>query len=313
MEYQDYYNILRIKRDAGQDEIKQAYRRLARKYHPDVSKEANADKKFKELYEAYEVLKDPEKRAAYNKFGKDWQHGQDIKPPPEWDSEFEFSGGGYTGRTGDEYSDFFESLFGRSSFTGSGNRPGFHIKGEDSQARIVINLKDAFHGSTRTITMPRPIVDNEGRVTTTVHTLQITIPKGIIEGQQIRLEGQGMPGMGEAPPGDLYLEILFDKDPVFHAVKRDIHMELPITPWEAALGATITAPTMDGKVQLKIPPDSQGGNKLRLKGKGLSTTTRTGDQIVTLRIMVPEAKNEEQRKLYQKMARIMSVNPREHL
>ena len=318
MEYLNYYDILSVKRDASEDEIKQAYRRLARKYHPDVSKEPDADKKFKELGEAYEVLKDPEKRTAYDKFGKDWQHGQDFKSPPDWNSGFEsrgkeYTGGGYTGRTDAGYSDFFESLFGQSRFTEPDSHSGFRIKGEDSHARIVIRLLDAFKGTIQTITMSRPVVDKEGRVTTTPHTLQITIPKGIIEGQRIRLEGQGVPGIGGASPGDLYLEILFAQDPVFHAEKRDIHMELPVTPWEAALGATITAPTLDGKVQVKIPPGSQGGKKLRLKGKGLSTAAKTGDQIITLGIVVPEADTAEQKELYRKMAEIMPGNPRENL
>ena len=313
MEYRDYYEILGVDRNATQDAIKQAYRRLARKYHPDVSKEADAEKKFKDLGEAYEVLKDPEKRAAYDKFGKNWQNGQDFEPPPNWDAGFEFKGAGYTGGNDHDYSDFFESLFGRSGQTGSGRRQTFRMKGEDQHAKIVIRLADAYHGSRQNITLSRATVDENGRVTTKPHNLQVTIPKGIIEGQRIRLEGQGMPGMGGAPAGDLYLEIAFADDPIFHAEKRDIHMELPITPWEAALGATITVPTLGGKVQLKIPPGSQGGKKLRLKGRGLSTATKKGDQIVTLRIVVPEAKTDEQKKLYRKMAEIMPINPRQHL
>ncbi len=313
MEYKDYYQILGVKRDATQDEIKQAYRRLARKFHPDVSKESDAEKKFKDVGEAYEVLKDPEKRAAYDRFGANWQNGQDFEPPPNWDAGFEFSGGGYTGGAGD-YSDFFEALFGRGGFTASSGRTrSFRMKGEDQHAKIVIPLRDAYLGARRTITLNKPVLDASGHVTTRPHTLNVTIPKGVIEGQRIRLEGQGMPGMGGGPPGDLYLEIAFADDPVFHAKKRDIHMELPVTPWEAALGATVTVPTMDGKVNLKIPPGSQGGSRLRLKGKGLSSSTRQGDQIVTLRVVVPEATTSEQKELYQQMARIMPINPRAHL
>ncbi len=313
MEYRDYYEILGVDRSATQDAIKQAYRRLARKYHPDVSKEADAEKKFKDLGEAYEVLKDPEKRTAYDKFGKNWQNGQDFEPPPNWDAGFEFKGAGYTGGSDHDYSDFFESLFGRSGQADSGRRQTFRMKGEDQHAKIVIHLADAYHGSRQNITLSRATVDENGRVTTKPHNLQVTIPKGIIEGQRIRLEGQGMPGMGGAPTGDLYLEIAFADDPIFHAEKRDIHMELPITPWEAALGATITVPTLGGKVQLKIPPGSQGGKKLRLNGRGLSTAAKKGDQIVTLRIVVPEAKTDEQKKLYRKMAEIMPINPRKNL
>lgn len=311
MEYRDYYDILGIGREATQDDIKQAYRRLARKYHPDVSKEADADKKFKDLGEAYEVLKDPEKRAAYDKFGSNWQSGQDFEPPPNWDAGFEFRGAGYTGGTDEDYSDFFESLFGRSGYTaGRGHRTSFRMKGEDQHAKIVIRLADAYNGSRQTITLSRPTVDAQGHVRTQPHNLQVTIPKGIIEGQRIRLEGQGMPGMGGAPAGDLFLEIAFAEDPIFHSEKRNIYMELPVTPWEAALGATVTVPTLGGKVQLKIPAGSQGGKKLRLKGRGLSTSTQQGDQIVSLRIVVPAAKTEEQKQLYKKMAEIMPTNPR---
>ncbi len=311
MEYKDYYDILAVDREATQDEIKRAYRKLARKYHPDVSKEADADSKFQELGEAYEVLQDPEKRAAYNKFGKNWQNGQDFEPPPNWDAGFEFSGAGYTGGAeGQGHSDFFEELFGRSQYGSRGNQASFHIKGEDQHAKIIISLHDAFNGTKQTITLNKASVDEQGRVTTRPHTLHVTIPKGIIQGQRIRLEGQGMPGMGGAAAGDLYLEIAFGEDPLFHAEKRDIYLTLPVTPWEAALGATITVPTLAGKVQLKIPAGSQGGRKMRLKGQGLSTKKKKGDQYVELRIVVPEAKTKEQQKLYKEMAELMPVDPR---
>ncbi|RTZ98164.1 MAG: J domain-containing protein [Deltaproteobacteria bacterium] len=305
MEFKDYYDILGVSRDAGQDDIKRAYRRLARKYHPDVSREEGAEKKFQELGEAYEVLKDPEKRAAYDKFGSNWKHGQDFQPPPDWSDGFEFRGGGFTGAPEGDYSDFFESLFGGRSHGAAGGRTSFKIKGEDQHARIVISLADAYHGTRKTLTLSR----GGGQT----RNLEVTIPKGVIEGQRIRLEGQGMEGYGGAPAGDLFLEIAFAEDPIFRAEKRDIHMELPVTPWEAALGASITVPTLGGKVQLKIPAGSQGGNKLRLKGKGLSTARRKGDQIVTLRIVVPEPKTEEQKELYRRMAETMPVNPRKKL
>jgi curved DNA-binding protein len=311
MEYKDYYDILGIKRDASQDEVKQAYRRLARKYHPDISKEAGAEAKFKDVGEAYEVLKDPEKRTAYDKFGSDWKTGQDFKAPPNWDAGFEFSGAGYTGADTGGFSDFFEQLFGHTKFSGAGQRTAtFRMQGENQHAKIVIRLEDAFHGSKQTITLTRAKVDEQGRVRTEPHSLHITIPKGIMEGQHIRLEGQGMPGIGGGPNGDLFLEIAFAQHPLFQVEGRDIYHTLATTPWEAALGATVTVPTLGGRVDLKIPAGSQGARKLRLKNRGLSSAKKQGDQYVTLRITVPEAKTEEQKKLYQEMAKIMVVNPR---
>ncbi|MDX9840079.1 MAG: DnaJ C-terminal domain-containing protein [Desulfobulbus sp.] len=309
MEYKDYYQILGVGRDATQDQIKQAYRKLARKYHPDVSKEKDAEARFKDAGEAYEVLKDPEKRAAYDKFGANWRNGDHFEPPPNWDAGFEFRGAGYTGADASGFSDFFESLFGRDQ--GNGRRTHtLRMKGEDQHAKIVIPLAEAYHGAKQTITLTRPTVDPYGHVTTSPHRLHVAIPKGIIEGQRIRLEGQGLPGYGGSPAGDLYLEIVFQQDPLFHAEKRDIHLTLPVAPWEAALGASLTVPTLGGDVQVKIPPGSQGGKKLRLKGKGLCAGANCGDQIVTLQIVMPEVKTEEQRQLYRAMAEKMPFNPR---
>ena len=309
MEYKDYYQILGVGRDATQDQIKQAYRKLARKYHPDVSKEKDAEARFKDAGEAYEVLKDPEKRAAYDKFGANWRNGDHFEPPPNWDAGFEFRGAGYTGADASGFSDFFESLFGRDQ--GNGRRTHtLRMKGEDQHAKIVIPLAEAYHGARQTITLTRPTVDPYGHVTTSPHRLHVAIPKGIIEGQRIRLEGQGLPGYGGSPAGDLYLEIVFQQDPLFHAEKRDIHLPLPVAPWEAALGASLTVPTLGGDVQVKIPPGSQAGKKLRLKGKGLCAGANCGDQIVTLQIVMPEAKTEEQRQVYRAMAEKMPFNPR---
>ena len=309
MEYKDYYQILGVGRDATQDQIKQAYRKLARKYHPDVSKEKDAEARFKDAGEAYEVLKDPEKRAAYDKFGANWRNGDHFEPPPNWDAGFEFRGAGYTGADASGFSDFFESLFGRDQ--GNGRRTHtLRMKGEDQHAKIVIPLAEAYHGARQTITLTRPMVDPSGHVATSPHRLHVAIPKGIIEGQRIRLEGQGLPGYGGSPAGDLYLEIVFQQDPLFHAEKRDIHLTLPVAPWEAALGASLTVPTLGGDVQVKIPPGSQAGKKLRLKGKGLCAGANCGDQIVTLQIVMPEAKTEEQRQVYRAMAEKMPFNPR---
>ncbi len=312
MEYKDYYKTLGVAREASQDQIKQAYRRLARKYHPDINKEASAEQLFKEIGEAYEVLKDPEKRAAYDNVGNNYQPGQEFKPPPGWNNNFDFQGADYSGADGTGFSNFFEELFGRaqSSATRSPGNSTYRMQGENQHAKIAIRLQDAYHGAKQTITLTDSTIDQHGRLVTAPRSLNISIPKGIIEGQRIRLEGQGMPGMGGGPKGDLFLEIIFQKDPLFKAVKRDIHLTLPINIWEAALGATITAPTLGGKVQLKIPPNSQGGNKLRLKGRGLSTAASKGDQYVHLQIHVPEAKTTAQKNLFKKMAEIMPVNPR---
>ncbi len=316
MEFKDYYTTLGIERTATQDEVKRAYRKLARKFHPDINKESDAEQRFKELGEAYEVLQDTEKRAAYDKFGENWQAGQDFDPPPDWDQGFEFRGGGYTENDASQFSDFFESLFGGGR---SGSRADSfsyrqsNVPGQDLHAKIAISLEDSYHGTKQSITLQRPTMDPLGHVITKPHTLEITIPQGVIEGQQIRLAGQGAKSPGEGKNGDLFLEILFNKHPFFTPDNRDILLTVPITPWEAALGATIAVPTLGGKVELSIPAGSQTGKKLRLKGRGLSSSKNTGHQYVTLAIMVPQAKTKEDQKLFTDMATQMSFNPRHNL
>jgi curved DNA-binding protein len=310
MEFKDYYQILGLSRDANQDDIKRAYRKLARKYHPDVSKAPDAEERFKEVAEAHEVLKDPEKRAAYDQFGNRWQAGQEFRPPPDWDAGFEFSGGGFTDAGG--FSDFFESLFGRASpFNrgrgAQGNR--FRTAGEDHHAKILISLEEAFQGGTRTVNLQSPEVDGKGQVHVKPHTLNVKIPKGIMEGQRIRLAGQGAQGGGGGPRGDLYLEIGFQPHPLFQVEKRDVYVELPITPWEAALGRSVTVPTLGGKVELKIPPSAESGKKLRLRGRGLPGDP-PGDQYVVLRMVTPRADTPEAQALYEKMERELPMNPR---
>ena len=305
MQFKDYYDTLGVKTDATDAEIKSAYRRLARKYHPDVSKESGAEEKFKSVNEAYEALREPERRRAYDQLRAGGYRGGDEfrGPPPNWHHSQDAGDGDA------DFSDFFESLFGRDQ--GNGRRTHtLRMKGEDQHAKIVIPLAEAYHGARQTITLTRPTVDPSGHVTTSPHRLHVAIPKGIIEGQRIRLEGQGLPGYGGSPAGDLYLEIVFQQDPLFHAEKRDIHLTLPVAPWEAALGASLTVPTLGGDVQVKIPPGSQAGKKLRLKGKGLCAGANCGDQIVTLQIVMPEAKTEEQRQVYRAMAEKMPFNPR---
>lgn len=310
MEYKDYYKIMGLERDASQDEIKRTYRKLARKYHPDVSKEKDAETRFKEVGEAYEVLKDPEKRAAYDHLGANYRSGQDFHPPPNWDSGFEFSGGGYTGANGAGFSDFFEELFGRQAQGGYGRRgASFHARGEDHHAKVVVDIEDAFRGATRSISLQTPALDEHGQMRLTTRTLNVKIPKGIKEGQQIRLAGQGSPGIGQGAQGDLYLEIHFNPHSIYRAEGRDLHMQLPVAPWEAALGATVKIPTPDGMLDLKIPAGSSSGNKLRLKGRGIPGSP-PGDIYVTLSVVVPPANNEEAKAIYQEMASKMAFNPR---
>lgn len=315
MKYKDYYQIMDVERDASQDEIKRAYRKLARKYHPDVSKAEDAEERFKEVGEAYEVLKDPEKRAAYDQLGNNWQAGQDFNPPPGWDAGFEFRGGDYSQADASRFSDFFEDLFGRGGmhgFTTAGGQREIHIKGQDHHAKIMINLDDAYHGAERTITLKIPEVDANGHLTTRDRSLSVKIPRGIVRGQRIRLRGQGAPGVGQGPAGDLYLEIEIEPHPFYRADGHDIYLTLPVTPWEAALGANVSIPTLGGKVDMKIPEGSQSGTKLRLKGRGLPGK-QSGDQYVTLQIEVPPAKTSAARKLYEQMQEELNFNPRHRL
>jgi curved DNA-binding protein len=320
MEYKDYYKILGVSRSATADEIKRAYRKLARKYHPDVSKEPNAEERFKEVAEAYEVLKDPEKRAAYDQLGSEWKSGREFRPPPGWDkrdwqAHGGFGGGGFTGAETHNFSDFFESLFGRGWHPGAGGfrrGAGLRMRGEDQHSKVLIGLEDAYHGTARTLQLQVPELDAQGNVVNRTRTLQVSIPKGIIQGQQIRLAGQGGPGTGGGPNGDLYLEVELQPHPLYRADGRDVYLDLPISPWEAALGARVTVPTLGGHVDLKIPPGARSGQKLRLKGRGLPGKT-SGDQYVVLQILTPPAETEQQRAFYRKMAQEMPFNPRAHM
>jgi curved DNA-binding protein len=315
MDYKDYYKIMGVARDASQDEIKRVYRRLARKFHPDVSKEANAEERFKELQEAYEVLKDPEKRAAYDQLGAGWRSGQEFRPPPDWGRGFEFSTS-FGGRGPEDdvgFSDFFASLFGaRSPFSQqrSGRRAGFASAGEDHVAKIQIELEDAFRGGTQTIELKSPQLSDDGRVLVQPRTLRVTIPAGVIEGQRIRLAGQGSAGVGGSTAGDLYLEIGFKPHRLFQVEGRDVTLTLPIAPWEAALGATIQTPTLAGRVDLRIPAGAKTDQKLRLKGRGLPGIT-PGDQYVVLKIVLPPANTPEARALFEKMQQELPFDPRE--
>ena len=311
MDFKDYYKIMGVKRDATQDDIKRSYRKLARKYHPDVSKHSDAEARFKEVGEAYEVLKDPEKRAAYDQLGADWKAGQDFRPPPDWDAGFEFSGGGYTRADSAAYSDFFESLFGHGfgSAPRTGAQGGFRARGEDHHAKVLIDLEDAYHGAAKTIILRSPELDAGGHVITREHSLNVKIPKGIRQGQKIRLSGQGAPGFGGGETGDLYLEIEFKPHTLYRVEGRDLYLDLPVAPWEAALGATIKTPTPAGPVDLKIPAGSSSERKLRLKGRGIPGNP-PGDIYVVAQITLPSADSDQARGLYRKMEQELAFNPR---
>lgn len=314
MEFKDYYQILGVERTATDDQIKRAYRQLARKYHPDVSKETDAEARFKEMKEAYEVLKDKEKRAAYDKFGENWKTGQDFQPPPDWGDEFTYTQnqGGF-GQT-EGFSDFFDSLFGAGRGGGyRSSRGDMRMDGNDVNARIAVSLEDAFSGATRKISMDVPEADGAGRVVTKRRTLNVKIPKGIAAGQRIRLENQGGPGVGKgAQAGDLYLQVDFEPHAIYEVRGKDIYVVLPVTPWEVALGRTVEAPTLAGPVDLKIPTNSQAGSKLRLKGRGLPGK-QTGDEYVELKIVMPKSIDQKTRSLYEELERTQAFNPRSAL
>jgi len=312
MQYKDYYKIMGLSRTATQAEVKRAYRKLARKYHPDVSKEKDAEAKFKELGEAYEVLQDPEKRAAYDRLGSNWKAGEDFRPPPNWDEGFEFKGG-FTGAGGDVFSDFFGQLFGRAGFRPADQVPhGFRVRGQNSHAKIYIDLEDSIRGATRSISLSTPETDAQGHVQLKHRSLNIKIPKGIKPGQHIRLAGQGDPGLGGGKAGDLLLEIAFNDHPLYRVSGTDIYLDLPVTPWEARLGAKIKVPTPDGIVDLKIPPHSEQGTKLRLKDHGLPAKT-PGNFYVVLQIALPPAHSDEAKAAYQKMQHEFDFNPRVYM
>ncbi len=296
MEFKDYYAILGVKPESPESEIKSAYRRLARKFHPDVSKEANAESQFKAINEAYEALRDPAKRRAYDQLRtRGYRPGEEFRPPPDFGEGFDFSDFAGQGQ-GAGFSDFFESLFGRGGARGPQNAPR---RGQDTRAKLEIDLYTAFHGGKQRLTLR----DSGGE-----RVLDVKIPPGILPGQQIRLAGQGGNPRGGAP-GDMLLEIEFRKDARYTLEGRNLLLTLPVTPWEAALGATVPVPTMGGMVELTIPAGSDSGKRLRLKGRGWPGQPK-GDQLVTLQVHAPPANTQTQRDLYQQMAREFAFDPR---
>jgi curved DNA-binding protein len=294
MKYKDYYKILGVDRKAGDDEIKKAYRKLARKYHPDVSKEANAKEKFQEVSEAYETLRDKEKRAAYDSLGSGFRQGQDFRPPPDWFDRF---GGGNQSEDlhGVDLGELFESmgLFGRA-----GRRSRRAFAGEDYEVPVRLTLEEAARGTERTVQL-------DGRGFTA------RIPRGATDGQRLRLPGKGGPGMNGGPPGDLYLQIALEPHPLYRAHGHDLDLEVPLAPWEAALGAQIEVPTLEGRVKMKVPAGSKAGQKLRLAGRGLPKPGGgAGDLYAVLTIAVPGTLTEREKELYEALRSASRFNPR---
>ena len=317
MQFKDYYAVMGVDKSATPEDIKRAHRKLARKYHPDVSKEKDAEARFKELAEAYDVLKDPEKRAAYDRLGANYKAGQEFQPPPDWAGS-QPERGGYTQSfqdgDGQDHSAFFDSLFrgmGRGQGAGQqSSHEAFDMHGQDQHAKIQIDIEDSYKGATRTLQLRVQVAGSDGRPRLDDRTIEFVIPKGIRAGQHIRLAAQGGPGMGRGSPGDLYLDVEMLPHPLYRTDSYDVLMDLPISPWEAALGAEVVAPTPTGQVEIKIPAGSINGRKLRVKGRGLPGKT-PGDFYFVLKITQPIASSDADKKAYADLqAAFMTFNPR---
>ena len=323
VQYKDYYEILGVSRDASRDEIQRVYRKLARKYHPDLNKEAGSEDKFKEINEAYEVLKDPEKRKKYDQVGSGWQQGDNFRPPPGWEQNFNFGSGPqarqenfFWSSDGGDYSDFFETLFGgqfQEGFTRSEGRQPFsrQQRGSDHEAVLRIPLEEAFRGGTKTITMQSTAPSADRSVSSSEKRYDVKIPPGILAGQKIRLSGQGGKGSGGGGSGDLFLKVEIEPHPRFRLKGRDLYTELPITPWEAALGANIDIQTLSEPVTLMVPAGTQSGQKLRLRAKGMPNPKGTaGDLYVVMQIKVPKSLSKKERELFNELNKVSAFKPR---
>ena len=310
----DYYELLGVEKTVTAEELKKAYRKKAVQYHPDKNPgNKEAEEMFKKVSEAYEVLKDPEKRAAYDAVGKQPAGGSgDFQPPPGWDTGFEFSGRGDEGASAQDHSDFFEALFGRAARGAGARRTSMRMPGQDHHAKVLIDLENAFQGAQRSVSLRMPALDADGHGVMQERTLTITIPKGIREGQHLRLAGQGGPGLGDGPAGDLFLEIEFNTHRLYRVDGRDVYVDLPLAPWEAALGAGVNVPTPDGEVELTIPPGSAAGRKLRLKGKGIPGSP-AGDLYAVLTIALPPAGTDAAKRAYEAFKAAADFDPRASL
>ena len=302
---------MNVDKTASQDDIKKSYRKLARKFHPDVSKEKDAESRFKDINEAYEVLRDKEKRAAYDQLGNNWQGGQSgFTPPPNWQEQFHQGNGGFNAGGQGDFSDFFESLFGsgfNANQQSSRTRQPNQRPGQDSNAKIMIDLQDAYTGTSRNFTLQDQVVNEHGQLQTKERTLKVTIPKGIKSGQKIRLQQQGQAGVGGAKSGDLYLEVSFKPNALYLVEGADITTELAITPWQAALGDKVKVPTPTGAIDLTLPRLISSGSKMRLKGRGLPSKV-AGDFFVKLKIVLPKSLSGEEEELYQSLKALTNNN-----
>jgi curved DNA-binding protein len=307
MDFKDYYKILGVEPDADLKAIKTAYRKLARKYHPDVSEDKDAEAKFKDVAEAYAALKEPEKRAEYDELRKyGGQHGQNFTPPPGWQPSGDHAG---------DFSDFFESIFGAGGVhggpRGAQRETQFSFRGQDIETELPIFLEETLSDKQKTISYQLPHYDKDGRRLADVKkTLNIKIPKGVSEGERIRLKGQGGPGIGNGQNGDLYLHIRLVPHPLYDVEGHNLIITVPITPWEAILGTKVEVPTLTGNINLTLPPNSQTGKRLRVKGKGLVSKTGMGDLYAVLKIVIPDETDEEAKKLWQDLSEKLAFNPR---
>lgn len=318
MEYKDYYKILGVSKDASKSDISKAFKKLARKYHPDLNpNDKEAETKFKEMNEAHEVLKDPEKRKMYDTLGPDWEHGQNFRPPPGYENvQFNFGGQG-GGFSGSGFSDFFETIFGGHGFAEGGFTGGQRFKqrprrGSDSEAVYSISLEEAYQGGEKSLTLQEQVTGPDSRPSLRSKTLKVKVPAGVKDGQRIRLSGQGNPGMGGGPKGDLYLRIKLQPHSVFKVQNGNILYDLPLAPWEAALGAKVKVPTLGGEVRMSIPPGIGSGKKLRLPGKGLGSGAKRGDQLVRIMIQTPADLSEKEKELWEKLADKSKFRPRKN-
>lgn len=306
MKYKDYYATMGVPRTATEAEIKTAHRKLARKFHPDLNKEPSAEARFKEVGEAYQVLKDPEKRAAFDALGANLKDGDEIRPQSPMSEGFEYRGAG----NGPDADDFFSDLFGTRQHAPRHART-HDWPGEDHHAKISVILDDTYTGAQRTFTLQMPVVDAHGRVSHQTRTLDVSIPKGILDGQRLRLGGQGGAGSGKGAAGDLYLEVTVEKHPRYRVEGRDVTLDLPVAPWEAALGGEVVVPTPSGSVTLTVPAGSAGGRKLRLKGRGIPGNP-PGDFYVALSIVLPAADTDAKKAAYNAMREAFDFDPRAH-